>query len=142
MLRLGRGTLGCIACAEIYAQRPPQISRKVAQLIMSSEFTVILPCRLSLDLLSFCYCVTLSVYDLKQTLADLRQIFSCHDVVFINFFRRVQSSPSQSDPAFSVDPIAAGTRTAEARTADVHVVTGGAVRGPATELPSCVRTAE
>ena len=41
----GRGTLGCKACVEIYAQLPMQTSRKIAQLIMSSEFSVILPGR-------------------------------------------------------------------------------------------------
>jgi len=43
MLSLGRGAPGWKAVVEIPAQRRPQTSPKVAQLIVSSEFTVIRP---------------------------------------------------------------------------------------------------
>jgi len=50
MPRIRHGTLDCKACIEIPTQQPPQISPKVAQVIVSSEFTVILPSRLSQQL--------------------------------------------------------------------------------------------
>ena len=55
MQSLGRGSPGCKAAVEIPAERRPETSRKVAQLIMFPEFTVIIrPGRLSGHLLSFC----------------------------------------------------------------------------------------
>jgi len=57
MQSLGRGSRGCKTGVEIPAHRRrcPQTSPKVAHLIVSSEFTVIRPIRLSQHLLSSCY---------------------------------------------------------------------------------------
>jgi len=43
MRSVGRGAHGCKAGVEIPSQRRPPTSPKVAQLIVSSEFTVIRP---------------------------------------------------------------------------------------------------
>jgi len=54
MRSMGHGSPGCKAGVDIPAQRRPQTSPKLAQLIVSSELTVILPGRLSQNLPSFC----------------------------------------------------------------------------------------
>jgi len=53
-IRLVRGIVSCKACVKIHAQRPLQTGPKVAQLITSSEITVILPCCLFQHLPSSC----------------------------------------------------------------------------------------
>jgi len=60
MWPVGRGAPGCKTGVEIPTKRRPQNSLKVAQLIVSSEFTVIWPGRLSQHLLSFCKYFTLA----------------------------------------------------------------------------------